>query len=174
MDVREHPAPSGALRLMNPRHSSATNRTSQGPTSTIRCIKTGPGQGARHHHDHRGQGASSTIRCIKTRRRPCTRRFPCRVREHPAPPGALRRNTPVIRDADYCVVRERPAPSGALKRARAVVPHRPHRPRQGAPSTIRCIKTPARQRSRRSRQWTVREHPAPSGALRRSRRQSSH
>ena len=98
------------------------------------------------------------------------------VREHPAPPGALRREggLPVLRVVEE--VREHPAPSGALKRARAVVPHRPHRPRQGAPSTIRCIKTRRRPCTRRF-PCRVREPPAPSGAfmtlLHRSRSWSS-
>mgnify|MGYP001642002472 FL=1 len=168
------------------------------------------------------QGAPSTIRCIKTGEYPRSPCFLFPVREHPAPPGALRREggLPVLRvveevrehpaptgafrpeHADVgvelassqgatntirCIktgagkegfekVREHPAPSGALKRARAVVPHRPHRPRQGAPSTIRCIKTRRRPCTRRF-PCRVREPPAPSGAfmtlLHRSRSWSS-
>ena len=125
MSVREHPAPSGALR--------------------------------------RRQG-----------HRRCPRAAP--VREHPAPSGALRRRFCHFLSGIRLAVREHPAPSGALKRARAVVPHRPHRPRQGAPSTIRCIKTRRRPCTRRF-PCRVREPPAPSGAfmtlLHRSRSWSS-
>ncbi|ERH33238.1 hypothetical protein HMPREF1550_00650 [Actinomyces sp. oral taxon 877 str. F0543] len=61
-------------------------------------------------------------------------------------------------------VREHPAPSGALRRARAR-PHPPPSRSQGAPSTIRCIKTTHAARSKVAGSG-VREHPAPSGALR--------
>ncbi|ERH28483.1 hypothetical protein HMPREF1550_02083 [Actinomyces sp. oral taxon 877 str. F0543] len=37
-----------------------------------------------------GQGAPSTIRCIETRLPQSTVDRQCRVREHPAPSGALR------------------------------------------------------------------------------------
>ena len=61
--VREHPAPSGALRPRPPT-SRTLLRGSQGAPSTIRCIET-----------------SRTSPGTRTRRR---------VREHPAPSGALR------------------------------------------------------------------------------------
>ena len=162
--VREHPAPSGALRLGKPECSTMLG-TSQGAPSTIRCIKTCPlrhpvepvGQPVREHPAPSGalrprplragpllsshQGAPSTIRCIETGNSPGWRRSTARVREHPAPLGALRQ------------------PSGALRVQRDV-----HR--QGAPSTIRCIKTWRCSRRRGCRSRTVREQPAPSSTLR--------
>ena len=111
--VREHPAPSGALR---PLTTGTLNSliASQGAPSTIRCIKTDVLFAIKGFNN--GQGAPSTIRCIKTAvfRPGPTRERP--VREHPAPSGALRR-------ADYSQIEMRIMA------------------RQGAPSTIRCIKT---------------------------------
>ena len=87
-----------------------------------------------------GKGAPSTIRCIKTRHLvPRPGRSPPRVREHPAPSGALR-----PRWALFCTcvahVREHPAPSGALRQA-LIKNLLCCSLCQGAPSTIRCIKT---------------------------------
>ena len=67
--VREHPAPSGALRHLFEFDSEVCHFSRQGAPSTIRCIKTRrrdvvPRVG-------RGQGAPSTIRCIKTRDSHC-------------------------------------------------------------------------------------------------------
>ena len=161
------------------------------------------------------QGAPSTTRCIKTQREqdvPGGRGS--RVREHPAPPGALRRSELDLRRL-LLGVREHPAPPGALRRrirghVHVVGPHVREHPAppgalrlrnevgrdlrgdvgQGAPSTIRCIKTPEppepptgtgpRQgapstiRCIKTRDHSevmtnmrvVREHLAPSGALR--------
>ena len=62
-----------------------------------------------------------------------------RVREHPAPLGALRRNDRNYEPRSRSHVRDHPAPLGALR------PHRLDLPdgerRQGAPRTARCIKT---------------------------------
>ena len=89
--VREHPAPSGALRLVAICASIVFLYSRQGAPSTIRCIKT-----AEHRRHPRGeagrrQGAPSTIRCIKTEISldPHTKSFRP-VWEHPAPSGALR------------------------------------------------------------------------------------
>ena len=113
--VREHPAPSGALRhnVFRPERVGGNNR--QGAPSTIRCIKTDGGKWRVLAHDYR-QGAPSTIRCIKTGGAPASPPCARPVREHPAPSGALRPKT----------------------RSHTLQPV----PRQGAPSTIRCIKTP--------------------------------
>ena len=117
---------------------------SQGAPSTTRCIETVLRLhriAARFH----GQGAPSTTRCIKTwRGSRCPGSRSGRVREHPAPSGALRRVVLIPRGVRRDPrVREHPAPSGAL------------RPR-----------TQARDCDDGAR---VREHPAPSGALRRIR-----
>ena len=114
--------------------------------------------------DDPSQGAPSTIRCIETARRPVPGAGRCPVREHPAPSGALRRNSIVESSiVDLHQVREHPAPSGALRPC-AARPLAGSTSGQGAPSTIRCIKTPTR--SARTVLLVVREHPAPSGALR--------
>ena len=114
--VREHPAPSGALRPV----------VGEAEAVWGEC-----------------QGAPSAFRCIKTRRRRSMPSGGIRVREHPAPSGALRPRLPVpgrgvvaqrqgapgtIRcietgsvdgfGVDRDDVREHPAPSGALRRAR--------------------------------------------------------
>ena len=137
--IREHPAPSGALR----RQRSARRRPARSW----------------------GQGAPSTIRCIMTRRQLVGGDGLLEVREHPAPSGALRRNSIVESSiVDLHQVREHPAPSGALRPC-AARPLAGSTSGQGAPSTIRCIKTPTR--SARTVLLVVREHPAPSGALRR-------
>ena len=108
--VREHPAPSGALRP-RPLRAGPLLSSHQGAPSTIRCIETGnspgwrrstarvrehpaplgalrqPSGALRVQRDVHRQGAPSTIRCIKTWR--CSRRRGCRsrtVREQPAPP----------------------------------------------------------------------------------------
>ena len=89
------------------------------------------------------------------------------VRERPAPSGALRPSRATSALSRGPDVRERPAPSGALR-------HSVHvfgcacAARQGAPSTIRCIKTSTGPGSPYYRS-PVREHSAPSGALRRAR-----
>ena len=61
-EVREHPAPTGALR---PEHADVGVElaSSQGATNTIRCIKTRSGT-APGPPLLRGQGAPNTIRCI--------------------------------------------------------------------------------------------------------------
>ena len=65
-------------------------------------------------------------------------------------------------------VREHPAPSGALRPSGREMPSMSTRFCQGAPSTIRCIKTPkSTENWGESAKPPVREHPAPSGALRR-------
>ena len=92
------------------------------------------------------------------------------VREHPAPPGALRRRSG---DADEHVpdpVREHPAPPGALR-----LPPRPLttcwsrnwvREHPAPPGALRPgVHTPRVRRTSRR----VREHPAPPGALRQDR-----
>ncbi|ERH33645.1 hypothetical protein HMPREF1550_00262 [Actinomyces sp. oral taxon 877 str. F0543] len=61
-------------------------------------------------------------------------------------------------------VREHPAPPGALRPPLATPPA-PHRPGQGAPSTTRCIRTVGLHRLLGER-LHVRERPTPSGALR--------
>ena len=62
--VREHPAPSGALRQDAVFLCSGLVQC-QGAPSTIRCIKT-PHNGSPYSLTSRSQGAPSTIRCIKT------------------------------------------------------------------------------------------------------------
>ena len=111
---------------------------SQGAPSTIRCIETANHATAQQHsplrqgapstirrietystrtpvsHREASQGAPSTIRCIETT--PPFRRLPPgrgRVREYPAPSGALRRPWPYEDGRLYSC--------------------------QGTPSTIRCI-----------------------------------
>ena len=64
-------------------------------------------------------------------------------------------------------VREHPAPSGALRPGVTARVDELNAERQGAPSTIRCIETRPIVPPRRSLPLCVREHPAPSGALRR-------
>ena len=121
--------------------------------------------------DRHSQGAPSTIRCIKTAVATTVSGVTHRVREHPAPSGALRlRNNEDSRALVGRSVREHPAPSGALRPEHADVGVE-LASSQGAPSTIRCIKTPSPWRPRRWPMWWVREHPAPSGALRRDARE---
>ena len=155
------------MRLRNEVGRDLRGDVGQGAPSTIRCIKTPEppepptGTGPR-------QGAPSTIRCIKTPLLERGHRLgEHEVREHPAPPGALR----LVVDKEIPrpsanAVREHPAPSGALRLAHSS-PHwaRRYRPGQGAPSTIRCIKTTSWQALQRAAS-VVREHPAPRGALR--------
>ena len=62
-----------------------------------------------------------------------------RVREHPAPSGALRLDAPHVPGFDGDV-REHPAPSGALRPSRPIL-EAIWSTCQGAPSTIRCIET---------------------------------
>ena len=136
---------------------------SQGAPSTIRSIKTRAIR-VPDPPDNRCQGAPSTIRCIMTQPSASPLGYRPRVREHPAPSGALRL---VLRLRQL-----RPDESqGAPSTTRCIMtptrgPPRPRRRSQGAPSTTRCIKTLC------ARCWggcasSVREHPAPSGALRR-------
>ena len=161
--VREHPAPSGALRLIG-MWLLVKQVPCQGAPSTIRCIKTRVIEKAVKGMLPR-QGAPSTIRCIKTRVGwGCHTRLCICVREHPAPSGALRPTKRRIGDRLRHHVREHPAPSGAL---RHIVVHVGNRERsQGAPSTIRCIKTSGAMYVSMGLPNAVREHPAPSGALR--------
>ena len=72
--------------------------------------------------------------------------MPAVVREHPAPSGALRHGTDPVHERSKEFVREHPAPSGALRPESVVVAQRRRKTRQGAPSTIRCIKTGRRPR----------------------------
>ena len=86
--VREHPAPSGALR----------HKDDACATSIRSAVREHPApSGALRHDIHNivgvnscGQGAPSTIRCIETHLRRGVGRRPSVVREHPAPSGALR------------------------------------------------------------------------------------
>ena len=86
--VREHPAPSGALRPLITRLLDWLSQNCQGAPSTIRCIET------------RGVEAISG---------PADS-----VREHPAPSGALRLQEAELLPFQFAV-REHPAPSGALR-----------------------------------------------------------
>ena len=129
--VREHPAPSGALRRL----SLSTRRAScwsQGAPSTIRCIKTLSHEIQQRQQQQR-QGAPSTIRCIKTTHAARSKVAGSGVREHPAPSGALR-----------------------LLCESASQFHFIHR--QGAPSTIRCIKTSIVTRLRERRMSGSTQH----------------
>ena len=87
--VREHPAPSGALRQVK--------------KIVISLWK------------FHGQGAPSTIRCIKTTSTDSTTPSTPRVREHPAPSGTLRQRLEGELETRAVLVREHPAPSGALR-----------------------------------------------------------
>ena len=113
--VREHPAPSGALRPSGRPGRRGGGRAGQGAPSTIRCIETRNGSRLQFHRHS--------------------------VREHPAPSGALRhRCTPSPYVYSEILVREHPAPSGALRRAPRLRGSSGLQG-QGAPSTIRCIQT---------------------------------
>ena len=113
LSVREHPAPSGALRQPDRADIPGVDQPRQGAPSTIRCIKTGeyprspcflfpvrehpppPGAFRPEHADvgvelASSQGATNTIRCIKTG---AGKEGFEKVREHPAPSGALRRSS---------------------------------------------------------------------------------
>ena len=139
MRVREHPAPSGALRHEHQRSCAGVDRR-QGAPSTIRCIETLLVD-ATITRSYVRQGAPSTIRCIETYSETSSRRARNSVREHPAPSGALRRIKIVTRVLHVDLnVREHPAPSGAL-RLGARPAHGHGATGQGAPSTIRCIET---------------------------------
>ena len=87
-----------------------------------------------------------------------------RVREHPAPLGALRHHRESRERHQDVRVREHPAPLGAL-RPRHRDPSRILHTGQGAPRTARCIKT-LRSPPFTPLRGQVREHPAPLGALR--------
>ena len=139
-----HGAPS-TIRCIKTRRrscsSTAASRTSQGAPSTIRCIKTCIAISF-FLPVLRRQGAPSTIRCIKTSPVALLTHAWTGVREHPAPSGALRLPVRASVRTDW-------------------------RARQGAPSTIRCIKTTNAPTPAESNPTSeVREHPAPSGALR--------
>ena len=136
--VREHPAPSGALRR---------DFCSGWPYRVIE-----------------GQGAPSTIRCIKTLPLPFDASIELIVREHPAPSGVLRRSVTGSRPA-FHLCQGAPSTIRCIKTGGRGRREKRAPPRQGAPSTIRCIKTscPGPIAVGRTR---VREHPAPSGALR--------
>ena len=118
------------------------------------------------------------------------------VREYPAPSGALRQALDGLDVGQAHHVRGHPAPSGALRPHRSVSHASRKTPCQGAPSTIRCIETGRMCGTRSVRRRCqgapstirciktatprlpvpggplVREHPAPSGALRRPRRRA--
>ena len=135
--VREHPAPSGALRRPVAEHDDVLDEAGQGAPSTIRCIET---------------ETAFTVSLMRT------------VREHPAPSGALRPPTRVRDRYHIFSVRGHPAPSGALRpleQLECLVVDRGGR----EASTIRCIETCNRMVAG-SNPAAVREHPAPSGALR--------
>ena len=96
--VREHPAPSGALR--HGKNATVVNhslgvREHPAPSGALRpCNLT-----LTHVNRTHRQGAPSTIRCIETiRSRPESRTVP-RVREHPAPSGALRQGLDTAHNA---------------------------------------------------------------------------
>ena len=104
--VREHPAPSGALR----RHRLSVDRVLEllvrehpAPSGALRQLDVAPLVSVAA-----GQGVPSTIRCIETLApsRPHDRRPP--VREHPAPSGALRHRLGAC-------ARPRPFPSGSTQ-----------------------------------------------------------
>ena len=119
----------------------------QGAPSTIRCIKTPLAWYPLRCRLPACQGAPSTIRCIKTRSTSTTTRArPRSVREHPAPSGALRHQKRRCQPRSPQNVREHPAPSGALRLAAGLCGGGAEFVCQGAPSTIRCIKTQGRQR----------------------------
>ena len=63
--VREHPAPSGALRPMTTASLRYLRSACQGAPSTIRCIETFSGSFTSSMLET-SQGAPSTIRCIET------------------------------------------------------------------------------------------------------------
>ena len=163
--VREHPASSGALRLVLGAHGLGLVDLRQGAPSTIRCIKTAASHGRSRARrgsvrerpapsgalrqvlrsprgpPRLGQGAPSTIRCIKTRRKwgPPASLFQA-VRERPAPSGALRRRSlAYLCDTDF----RQGAPSTirCIETLLDALDYRFVVDRQGAPSTIRCIET---------------------------------
>ncbi|EFW10574.1 hypothetical protein HMPREF9005_0449 [Actinomyces sp. oral taxon 178 str. F0338] len=72
--VREHPAPSGALRR-DGKSGFLLALLGQGAPSTIRCIETREDTGY-EDWDIVGQGAPSTIRCIETEVNPAARGQP--------------------------------------------------------------------------------------------------
>ena len=116
--VREHPAPSGALRHVE-RIERQKHHFGQGAPSTIRCIKTRLGSRDRPLR-LLGQGAPSTIRCIKTCQEMVTLR-PSPRRSQGAPSTIRCIKTYLLyRWPDFSsVVREHPAPSGALRLLKA-------------------------------------------------------
>ena len=134
--VREHPAPSGALRLRRTPRTKSLRRVREhpAPSGALRSRRgfVLPSQYV-HVREHPappgalrrllslpgcllslGQGAPSTTRCIETPpgSSPTPRTAP-EVREHPAPSGALRPGPQELVCVSACV-REHPAPSGAF------------------------------------------------------------
>ena len=140
--VREHPAPSGALRCRRIHLADLLGDSRQGAPSTIRCIKTPVSEDERFVVTH-GQGAPSTIRCIKTRAPPRPARKTSSCQGAPSTIRCIKTCQGTCRTSPYVLlVREHPAPSGALRLAHHVeAGELRHCHRQGAPSTIRCIKT---------------------------------
>ena len=139
-EVREHPAPSGALRRGGDTPCDVVDlavREHPAPSGALRHLLLAFERGVAVL----GQGAPSTIRCIKT----SSYEFPAR-------------------DSNTC--QGAPSTIRCIKTSGRAVLDCCCPQGQGAPSTIRCIKT--RSLSNRSRFFllVVREHPAPSGALR--------
>ena len=138
--VRERPAPSGALKLDGVDHDPGPVHHGRGAPSTIRCIKTMSARSWTICSSYR-QGAPSTIRCIKTRKGPRSR--PCAYRLRQGVPSTIRCIETWARrsGSPRPPVREHPAPPGALRcdceRTTISTPAL----RQGAPSTIRRIET---------------------------------
>ena len=87
----------------------------------------------------RGQGAPRTARCIKTHGRFALCFLSGRVREHPAPLGALRRV--VGGQGDVEVSQGAPRTARCIKTQSSTGYCAHDRRRQGAPRTARCIKT---------------------------------
>ena len=115
--VRGHPAPSGALRQECQRLllQVLVHPAVRGHPAPSGALRRDLGRDQRHDVERA-------------------------VRGHPAPSGALRPVGGVDPGLEDRGVREHPAPSGALRQLRSGLMAL-HTDSQGAPSTIRCIKT---------------------------------
>ena len=114
LPVREHPAPSGALRLK------------------LVFVKNRPNVLVREHPAPSG--------ALRQGDGPLWGGAPCFVREHPAPSGALR---PLPRAASAMMATSQGAPSSirCIETGPSATRTRAPPGCQGAPSTMRCIKT---------------------------------
>ena len=131
--------------------------------SAVRCAHKGPELG----NAVRTQGRNQAVVCGVVLRNsvPCVRNRELHAKGgHPAPSGALRPASRPSRCPQVAVCQGAPSTIRCIKTAVGVGIRRPGARRQGAPSTIRCIKTRI-PGMLDAVVFHVTGHPAPSGAF---------